>query len=125
MSEESKIPECWACDGSGWDWEAAEPCEYCEGTTEHPAYKAMRERSERAEQLLEDRRWISVEERLPEENGMYLVWDPSENVHDFAMYEGNWCYSFPPFDPILHDTSDEISHWMPLPAAPNTQDGEG
>ncbi|MGI9569505.1 MAG: DUF551 domain-containing protein [Desulfobulbia bacterium] len=55
--------------------------------------------------------WISVEDRLPESEGMYLCY--SENgiqqvVYSAARYE-RYSEHFMPFN---------ITHWMPLPEPP-------
>lgn len=60
-------------------------------------------------------RWISVEERLPEESGDYLcvvLWDggyQGKRIH-VVHYYGNkeW----------LVNRTDVITHWLPLPETP-------
>lgn len=49
MIDKQDIPECWLCEGTGLDGWSGEECAHCNGTGEHPAYKAMRERAEQAE----------------------------------------------------------------------------
>lgn len=59
----------------------------------------------------EQRRWIPVTERLPEEEGLYLVAvvnDHERRYSKTAWYHGhgNW---------FLHQ---KVTHWMPLPEPP-------
>jgi hypothetical protein len=62
--------------------------------------------------------WISVKDRLPEDNGPILMWSGRlEHVPTCAAagYElWNWSTEYSPHDFRLH----EITHWMPLPKAP-------
>lgn len=59
--------------------------------------------------------WISIEERLPEESGKYLVCIKSGNVYQTKFYSypkdkgGHWGQK---------DKGKNITHWMPLPEAP-------
>ena len=52
--------------------------------------------------------WISVEERLPENEGRYLAIFYEEMIIDFGYYRPSvgWC-------------EQGITHWMPLPKAPD------
>ena len=62
--------------------------------------------------------WVSVKDRLPKEDGPILVWSGRlEDVPTCAAagYElWNWSTEYSPHDYRLF----ELSHWMPLPAAP-------
>lgn len=62
-------------------------------------------------------RWISVTERLPEEKGDVLVCDTREDFVASCEYLGHglWLY-----DNIFWGT-DDFTHWMPLPEAPEGQ----
>lgn len=54
--------------------------------------------------------WISVEYRLPEETGKYLVATKSGVVYQTKYYSGGkWGQK---------DKGKNITHWMPLPEAP-------
>lgn len=78
--------------------------------------------------------WVSVEERLPEKHSEYIVCacDEGEPIDEriwgdtvvvcadyydgaFTWYEGNTEY----------DISDIVTHWMFLPAAPDSRPPEG
>ena len=78
--------------------------------------------------------WVSVEERLPDKYGEYIVcacdeggpideqiWGDTVVVFadyydgTFIWYEGNREY----------DISDIVTHWMPLPAPPDRRPPEG
>ena len=56
-----------------------------------------------------DNRWISVEDRLPDEDDKCLVWN---GHHIFvAIYWGDGVWKFDSY-------ACEITHWMPLPEPP-------
>ena len=71
--------------------------------------------------------WVSVEERLPEGNGEYIVTACDEGcpagegiwydtVVVFAeYYDGCWTWN----DGTEYDLTDIVTHWMPLPAPPD------
>ena len=73
--------------------------------------------------------WISVDDRLPNSNGFYIVWRP-HFYPDFGMPA--ICY----FDgtDTWHDSygvdysrtlcSNGITHWMPLPEPPKEEDND-
>lgn len=56
-------------------------------------------------------KWIPVSERLPSEDGGYLVYMPSQNapetVSHFRALDNEWGLKYA-----------AISHWMPLPSVP-------
>ena len=62
--------------------------------------------------LREQPRWVSVEERLPEEDGFYLVYGP------FIYRDTKW-YDRRNFSQYFwkHD----VTHWMPLPEPPEVE----
>ena len=60
-------------------------------------------------------KWISVEERLPEEEGDYLTCNvakmfPKHSIHFTYFRAGDRYWDFV--------WSNEITHWMPLPEPP-------
>lgn len=55
--------------------------------------------------------WISVEERLPERNGRYLIIDD-----EGYMVVASWYKDCGWFIPICR--ANPVTHWMPLPEAP-------
>lgn len=62
--------------------------------------------------------WISVEERLPEENGRYLVCVnishlAFENLTAIAIMAYGISHGF-----YLYNENEKVTHWMPLPEAP-------
>ncbi|HIB8420487.1 TPA: dATP/dGTP pyrophosphohydrolase domain-containing protein [Klebsiella pneumoniae] len=59
-------------------------------------------------QMISDK-WIPVSERLPESNGMYFGWDGKRVLEVYCFFGGFSANQF------IHG---EITHWMPLPAAP-------
>ena len=61
--------------------------------------------------------WISVDDRLPEDGGMYLVYNPSRMVSKvvtarYSKGENRWCSA----DACCYH--EGIIHWMPLPPQP-------
>ena len=79
-------------------------------------------------------RWIPVEERLPEEEGAYIVCVDGAVMWDaYCMFEGKerWlCYDGRPSalyidpysgKPLRQGPYPRVTHWMPLPAAPKEE----
>ena len=62
--------------------------------------------------------WISVEERLPEENIRVLAAGLGVVTID-ALYRGVWWCT------ETGDASYGITHWMPLPEPPGEEDDHG
>lgn len=54
-------------------------------------------------------KWIPVSERMPENDGAYLCWD-NRYVTTYAFIFGAWQAN--------QFVAKNITHWMPLPAAP-------
>ena len=69
----------------------------------------MEQKLESNLKALESGGWISVEERLPDEEGLYLTWDkaPSYGISWFDMRSLS-----------KYTWQHEITHWMPLPEPP-------
>ncbi|EMX3579764.1 TPA: DUF551 domain-containing protein [Klebsiella quasipneumoniae] len=59
--------------------------------------------------------WIPVSERMPESNGVYFGWDGKRVLEVNCFFGGFSANQF------IHG---EITHWMPLPAAPQEVKGE-
>ena len=71
--------------------------------------------------LREERRWISVGERLPEDNVGVLAWGPCNGGAEMVWREhGKWHLSF--VGTYIPDST--YTHWMPLPTGPEG-DGNG
>ena len=60
-------------------------------------------------------KWIPVSERMPENDGAYLCWD-NRYVTTYAFIFGAWQAN--------QFVAKNITHWMPLPAAPQEVRGE-
>lgn len=60
-------------------------------------------------------KWIPVSERMPESNGAYFGWDGKRVLEVNCFFGGFSANQF------IHG---EITHWMPLPAAPQEVKGE-
>ena len=54
--------------------------------------------------------WISVKEKLPEDDAMVLVWEKQGFAYNDKLVNGVWKYG------SLCDAI--ITHWMPLPEGP-------
>lgn len=74
--------------------------------------------------------WISVEERFPDEVGLYLVWNKEQNAPEIKFF-----FQLPPDYPVetypdireyFGNVADhkKFSHWMPLPEPPQMKGGE-
>ena len=73
------------------------------------------ELTEKVAQLeAEQPKWISVEERLPENDDNYLVFTSDRNAAEIATYygDGEWLtHDFTNLTPL-------VTHWMPIPQMP-------
>lgn len=67
--------------------------------------------------------WVSVEERLPENNAQVLMWSAKWNIAEAGSYYNGrfWVYS------EIGDAyiADDITHWMSLPEPPDRRPPEG
>ena len=69
-------------------------------------------------------KWISVKERLPEEDVAVLVYgqilnDPPDIIGVRRRYNGDqeWKHTWESEDGFIY-REDDVTHWMPLPEAP-------
>lgn len=66
--------------------------------------------------------WVSVEERLPENHAQVLMWSAKWNIEEAGSYCNGrfWVYS------EIGDAyiADDITHWMLLPAPPDSRPPE-
>lgn len=85
--------------------------------------KMMREWIERQPALTPPNEWISVEERLPEGHMQVLMWSARWKIAEAGSYYNKhfWVYT------EIGDgyIADNITHWMPLPAPPDSRPPEG
>lgn len=63
--------------------------------------------------------WISVKDRLPEDDAMYLVYGRNGYGIAFAVYygDGEWLIC----DDLTNITRF-VTHWMPLPKPPKEEE---
>ena len=61
-------------------------------------------------------KWISVEERLPEESGKYIVCTRKKAVYctAFRFFHGKGYFAT--------DKTTHITHWMPMPEPPEVSE---
>lgn len=64
-------------------------------------------------------RWISVGERLPEDDGYFLCYRNDGSPEVVCMYYGDGDFLTP--EPELNNISHVITHWMPLPLPPEKE----
>lgn len=64
-------------------------------------------------------RWISVGERLPEDDGYFLCNRNDGSPDVVCMYYGDGDFLTP--EPELNNISNVITHWMPLPQSPEEE----
>jgi hypothetical protein len=65
--------------------------------------------------------WISVSERLPEDDQMVVVYDPDNTI--LKVWPAQWDAENQAFTAGSHKSAgwfekDEVTHWMPLPKPP-------
>ena len=73
--------------------------------------------------LIKEHEWISVQDRLPNCNGCYIVWRPhfypDKGMPSICYFDGSntWHDSYGvDFSRTL--APDDVSHWKPLPEQP-------
>jgi hypothetical protein len=71
--------------------------------------------------------WISVKDRLPEEDIAVLVYgqvlnDPPDVIGVRRRYNGDqeWKYTWESEDGFIY-REDDVTHWMPLPEPPKEE----
>lgn len=68
--------------------------------------------------------WISVEERLPEKSGYYLICQKSSLWCEEIIQTARWNISSQRFRGAQAGCfMDNVTHWMPLPEAPKMKGG--
>lgn len=85
------------------------------------AQRKQAEEEEERDALREKQRWIPVTERLPERDVQVLGWykdNPfSQYRHEVVAWNGNgWVFVY------AHRYVTNVTHWMPLPKAPEEGD---
>lgn len=68
--------------------------------------------------------WIPVSERLPEPNTRLLYYFEVVGVHVGEMEPGATCQANAVFHGRSGFLSGDVTHWMPLPSAPNQPQGD-
>ena len=88
-----------------------------DGRTPMYAMSAELEKSKQAilEYVREQTRWIPVSERLPEDNGRYVIWCSTH-------FKGYWIECLFEFGQFLTDA--KVTHWREGPPAPETKQME-
>ena len=81
------------------------------------ANACLLEAAARLETLVEERRWVSVEERLPEE-GVEVLWWCNSDDQDRGVYVGKKDRSLIVWGSHEWFIDADFTHWMPLPPGP-------
>ena len=76
--------------------------------------------------------WISVDERLPEDDGKYMVWYKGElDICEFDTDSQTFGYTYDDYDDMYSrlvcwdDGMDkDVTHWKPLPEPPKEVENE-
>ena len=78
------------------------------------------------EYWMKKNKWISVKDRLPEESGNYLVCDVPYKIMSVVAYSARWerfnCYDTFTEEYVNEQRVYEVTHWMPLPDAPEVDE---
>lgn len=96
------------CDDCGYN----ELGEFCDELLKRDAAERLEELdAELEKRTINDRpyEWISVEDRLPEKDGYYLVANDDDRAHFTTFAAGNFI-------------SCGVTHWMPLPEPPKPKE---
>ena len=79
-------------------------------------YHLTGKENEKCVRFFRKQEWISVEERLPDRQGQFLIADEDSGVRvALWMKQLGWVSQF---------SSNKITHWMPLPEPPKMKGGE-
>ena len=108
---------CDACNYCNWSSDCACNSRMCADALEYiqQLENHIGELTEKVAQLeAAQPKWISVEERLPENDDNYVVFTSDKNEAEIATYYGygEW---------LTHDLTNLtrlVTHWMPLPSMP-------
>ena len=75
--------------------------------------------------------WVSVEERLPEEKEMCLLYTPRDGIMCVGFYAGNDNWEHKHKWKLVtamrssQTLTKKVTHWMPIPAPPDRRSPEG
>lgn len=64
--------------------------------------------------------WISVKDRLPEDNGKYLVCVDGDKIN--PPYVITWWFWNGKFEDFQYFPSRHVTHWMPIPEPPEVEE---
>lgn len=73
-------------------------------------------------QLEENKKWISVEDRLPEESGRYWCYVAEQNSLGLSFYQWNCAFNFENKRWSSNSLYKCVTHWMPLPQPPQEKE---
>jgi hypothetical protein len=88
--------------------------------SDHPLWRALVSERRKSEST-QHKEWVSVEDRLPEDDGLILIWNGVNVI--FGRYE-----SYPKGKRFSYAGGGEVlrpTHWQALPAPPDTSKGQG
>lgn len=67
--------------------------------------------------------WISIEDKLPEQEGLYLTYTPSGNVRQ-ALFDKDQCWRPSGSNRVPPQLNLDVSHWMDLPLPPGSSEDQ-
>lgn len=108
------------------DIDAMTPEERAEHDASIKAFKAMlaaATQSPGSEPATVPGKWIPVSERLPIEFEAVIAFD-GDQVYGEAMYSSDDGFTIDGYEPCDRLNLQNVTHWMPLPAAPQEVQGE-
>lgn len=102
-------------DGKNWSALQANSCNACRA-----AILAAARQSPGSEPATVPGKWIPVSERMPEDRTQVILWDAEIG----EVTSGHYSHKTHTFYHCGDAIQNEITHWMPLPAAPQEVKGE-
>ena len=105
---------------------------FCAGyTLEKPDYSNVFEKMASLAEDTPPNEWVRVEERLPEEKEMCLLYTPRDGIMCVGFYAGNDNWEHKHKWKLVtamrssQTLTKKVTHWMPLPEPPDRRPPEG
>lgn len=93
--------------------------EYCRNTCNERRRLFQERNAALAElrSLMDERQWVSADERLPEVSGYYLTFRPGVHPED-RMVSLFFFADEPAWEGVFSSPEHRVTHWMPMPRQP-------